>query len=550
MGRVPEPDESKTGRHRQWTEAEAVQVRAALARMLASPIFSQAERLQRLLRFLVAYTLEGRADLLKGYTIGVEVFDRDASFDPGADSIVRVEAGRLRAKLREYYDTEGASDPIRLELPKGTYAVRVERLAPAARSEPGARPAPSQAAPAGRKAGLAADPRTEDKPSLAVLPFANMSSDPEQGYFADGITEDLTTEFSKLSGLFVISRHTAFAFKGAAMTAQDIGRRLGVRYLLEGSVRRADDKVRITAELVDADSGLDLWAERYDRELEDIFAVQDDVTRRIVDTLDVKLSGAESERLGREGTHSVEAHDMLLRGLERYWNYSRESTAQAAAFYRKAIALDPGYAMAHAWLARACIFQWSMLWRDEDALDEAFEHARKAVALDPNLPFAHSVMCWVQLWQGRSEEAIAAGRRAVALDPNNADAHMFLSLSLASVRRGEEGLGYIETAMRLSPHPSAFYLFALGQCHFALGQYEKAAAAYERGAALSPGFIPNHAFVAITCALLERKDQAAAEAKATLALTGGRKPTVRQNIFVDPAVCEAARRGEALAGLK
>ncbi len=686
-------------------EEEAAKVRACLAKVIASEVFAQAKRQKRLLEYLTAETLAGRANLLKGYTIGVEVFDRDPSFDPGIDAIVRVEAARLRNKLLEYYAADGSSDPIRIELPKGSYFVRVSyrggetgrqpeappvtrRLAAilcadvkgyshlmekdegatvrtlsshghviaglmdshsgrivstagdgflaefgsvvdavncavaiqrklgeenaalegdsrldyriginlgdiiiqektvfgdgvniSARLESLARPgnicisgsvydqvkrklplsyedaglqklknieepvhvyhiriagplppaAPLPAPPGISPSALVAP---TDKPSLAVLPFANMSSDPEQEYFADGITEDLITEFSKLSGLFVIARHSAFVYKGVRKNIQEIGKELGVRYLIEGSVRRAGERVRITAQLIDAASGAHVWAERYDRDLKDIFDVQDDVTRRIVDTLHVTLSPVESQRIGHEGTVSIEAHDMMLRGLERFWTYSPDGTADAQALFLKALELDPNYAAAHGWVARTMVYQWAMRWIEGDILDRALEHATAAVRLDDHLPFSYFALGWVLLWRRQKEEAIAAGRRAVALDPNNADSQMFLSLSLSAADRGEESLTYITSAMRLNPHPALLYVFALGQCYYVMKKYDEAIAAFKWGVQLGDQFPPNHLYLAAIYSELGRTEEAAAERDRTFAAAGSRKlPVIKMMMF-------------------
>jgi TolB-like protein/Tfp pilus assembly protein PilF len=508
-----------------WTEEQRTEILECLDRMLANPIFIKAERQKRFLRYVVTQTLAGCADLLKGYTIAVEVFERPPSFDPAVDTIVRVEAMRLRAKLREYYDGDGRSDPVRFELPKGSYAARIVFRE---------RESPTSAATATHATAVGTDMSTavhpiEDKPSLAVLPFANMSSDPQQEYFADGITESLITELSRLSGLFVISRHSSFVYKGISKRAEEIGTELGVKYLLEGSVQRVGEQVRITAQLVDTTSDAHLWAERYDREIKDIFAVQDDVTRRIIAVLQVKLASNEAERFGHGGTVSIEAHDALLRGLERFWVYTQESVEEARALFAKAVDIDPRYAFAHAWFARALTFQWIFLWGSrEETLERAFEHARTAVDLDPQLPFAHSVLCWVQLWRKQGEAAIAAGWRAVALDPNNADAYLFLSMTLVAAGRGEEALHYIEKGMRLNPHPSSFYQLTLGFCYFVLEDYDKATAAFKRGTELSEVFIPNHVWLCVIYTLLEREEEARAEREKVLALSGGRRPAIQE----------------------
>lgn len=530
-----------------WTDAESSGARACLERILVSAPFAQSERLQRFLKFVVTETLAGHADRLKGYTIAVEVFDRDPSFDPAIDPIVRVEAARLRAKLREYYDSEGRDDPLHLVLPKGSYAVQLEEPRLRTVSAPAASiPRNDEASP---QSGAPHPAPIEDKPSLAVLPFTNLSSDAEQGYFADGVTDTLITELSRLPGLFVISRHSSFVYRNVNKRVEEIGRELGVKYLVEGSVRRAGNRVRITTQLIDAGSGMHLWAERFDRELQDIFAVEDDVVRRILTVLQVKLAAPEVEHTGHKGTRNLEAHDCLLRGLERLWLFSEEATGQARAYFARAVELDPTYAAAHAWLARALVFEWIMYWNPRpDGIEDAHEHARLAVDLGPRLPQAHSILCWVQLWRKEGEAAIAAGWRAVAMDTNDADAHLFLSSALCACGRGEEALQYIEKGMRLNPHPTTLYHFVLGQCYYVLEEYEQALAAFKQGVALRNVFYPNHYHLCLIYTLLGREAEARAERDTLLTLTGGRKPILR-SIYLDGDVSRLTNELAHRAGL-
>jgi tetratricopeptide (TPR) repeat protein len=305
--------------------------------------------------------------------------------------------------------------------------------------------------------------------------------------------------------------------------------------------------VRIAAQLIDAQSGGDLWAERYDRELEDIFAVQDDVARCIVDALELKLSGFERERLGHEGTRNVEAHDALLRGLSEYWRYSREGCADAQVFFRQSLETDPDYAAAHAWMARSYVMQYSMGWNRQNAetLDPALIHARRAVELDDFLPLAHAMLCWVQLWLRNTDVAIEEGRRACALNPNDADARLFLSYTLSAAGYGEEALLEIERGMRLNPHPSSAYLLALGQAYLALEDYEAAFAAFKKGIEINPVFVANHAYLAVYYALLGRMDEAREEAEITQKLFSGAVP---QPIFTNPVLYERFEKGYKLAG--
>jgi TolB-like protein/class 3 adenylate cyclase len=232
-----------------------------------------------------------------------------------------------------------------------------------------------------------------EEPSVAVLPFTNLSGDPEQGYFSDGLTEDLITDLSRLSGLFVIARHSVFTYKGKAVKIEEAGRELGARYVLEGSVRKAGDRVRITAQLVDATTGHHLWAERYDRELKDIFALQDEITEKIVAALAVKLTAGEQKRIGRQYTDNLEAYDYYLRGLEYYFRYTKETNAQARQMFERALELDPNFAAAYAYLGWTSFMEWGMQWsQDLRSLKQAFALAQEAIALDESLPVTRGLV--------------------------------------------------------------------------------------------------------------------------------------------------------------
>src|SRR3989441_1048380 len=336
-----------------------------------------------------------------------------------------------------------------------------------------------------------------DKPSIAVLPFTNMSGDPEQEYFSDGMTEDLTTALSKLSGLFVIARHSAFVYKGKAVNVTEVSKELGVRYVLEGSVRKADSQVRITAQLVDATTGQHLWAERYDRELKDIFALQDELREKIVFALKVKLTPDEQERFRYFPTASLDAYDALLRGEEYFSRFTREANAQARQLFERALELDPQYAAAYAMLAwtylAEFIFQWN---RDPQMLERAFETAQRAVALDDSLPVAHMTLGDVSLWRKQPEQAIAEAERAITLDPNFAEGYEHLGMILNATGRPAEALERVKKALRLSPHPPFYYLSELGESHLRMGHYEEAIAAQKQALIRNPNFLPAHALLA------------------------------------------------------
>jgi adenylate cyclase len=259
---------------------------------------------------------------------------------------------------------------------------------------PAPEPAPAQvSAPASEAVSeqAAAPVALPDKPSIAVLPFTNMSDDPEQEYFSDGITEDIITDLSKVSGLFVVARNSSFTYKGRAVEVRAVGRDLGVRHVLEGSVRKSGGRVRVTAQLIDATTGSHVWAERYDRELTDVFAVQDEVTQEIVSVLAVKLSAEDEARLQRSVRIDPDAYDMLLRGLALLRRYSRETLAESRRYFQKAIEIDPGCARAHSNIGYSLVLDVFAGWaEDRDAaLREAEGHIEAAVRLDPLLPQVH-----------------------------------------------------------------------------------------------------------------------------------------------------------------
>jgi adenylate cyclase len=431
--------------------------------------------------------LAGDLRRLKAYTLGVEVFDRGAGFDPGTDPIVRVDAGRLRSKLLAHYSGEGARDPVLVDVPKGGYAAQfVFRKADASRS---GWPAPHD---------ITESPR--QRPRIAVLPFANLSDDAEQEYFADGMTEDLLTDLSKLSGLFVVSRHSVFAYKGANWRIEEIAGELGVRYVLEGSVRRSGDTLRITAQLVDAQRGDHLWAERYDRPLRDLFAVQDDVTRHIVRALTVQLSPLEDARIGPESTASLEAHDCVQRGVALFWSYTPQALSAPQALFAQAVTLDPEYPAAHARLALAAINRHSAVFdRTGASLGQACEHARTAVLLDAMLPLAQAATCCVQQWAGQAEDSLEAGRRSVALDPNYADGHAILSLAPSANDQAHEALRHIEIGMRLNPRPTGYFHMVKGLALALLHRTDEAMETYREGLAAWPVYRWNLIYLAHCC---------------------------------------------------
>jgi adenylate cyclase len=388
-----------------------------------------------------------------------------------------------------------------------------------------------------------------DKPSIAVLPFVNMSSDPEQEYFSDGITEDLITDLSKLSGLFVISRNSVLSYKGKAIKPEQVSKELGVRYVLEGSIRKAGNRVRITAQLIDATTGYHLWAERYDRHLEDIFAVQDEVTQKIVTALKVQLTEGEQLRFGRPLTTNIKAYDYYLRGCDLQKQTRQEANLLAEQMFSKALELDPQFAAACAYLGIVYFDRWTMGWsEDQQTLDRALALAREAVTRDPQLPDAHRLLGVILLWNREYESAIAEVEQAIALDPNHADAYAALGSIFNFAGRPEETVGLIQKAMRLNPQHPTWYLWDLGHAYYLLKRYDEATAVLKRTLTRNPDFMPAHGFLAIINEEIGLQDEAKTAGASALQISPALSlETLKQRLpYKDPAVLErvinAARR--------
>jgi len=342
-----------------------------------------------------------------------------------------------------------------------------------------------------RKAGLPETPPLPlpDKPSIAVLPFENMSDDPKQEYFSDGITDDLITDLSKISGLFVIARNSTFTYKGKPVKVQQVSRELGVRYVLEGSVRKAGEKVRINAQLIDATTGHHLWAERYDGNMGDIFALQDRVTQKIVSALAVKLTANDESLLARKGTDNVEAYDAYLQGWEYFRKNSRDDLVKSVSSFKRAIELDPEYSEAHAALSGAYQhiirrhWEVDLEWKDARSLSQ--KHLQ--IAMKNPTPLALRINSRVLLnYKRRHEEAIAEIERALALDPNDADSHWYLAHALSFSGRHAEAIKIYENAMRLNPFYPGWYPYFLGVAQYCLERYGEAATSQERALKLDP----------------------------------------------------------------
>ena len=311
-----------------------------------------------------------------------------------------------------------------------------------------------------------------DKPSIAVLPFANLSGDPQQEYFSDGITDDLVTDLSRVPGLFVIDRGSTFAYKGKPAKVQKVGRELGVKYVLEGSARKTADRVRINVQLVDANTGEQVWTQRYDRQLRDIFALQDEIVQSLAATLNLQLTVLERWVVPQR-TKNLEAYDYFLRGYEYFLSPTPDSVAKGRKMFEKSAELDPGYADAYA--ALAVTYLLGYIWQfdnDSGELDRAAELAEKSIALDDSYSGAYAVRGWIEAAKDQHDRALADGKRAVSLDPNNAFDWLVLAdiNNILDAGKPEEVLGYVQKAIRLDPRHPENYSLQAGQAYNRMGR--------------------------------------------------------------------------------
>jgi TolB-like protein/Tfp pilus assembly protein PilF len=489
-------------------------IEAQLARLLASSQFSGAERLSAFLEFVVRKTVGGHSDQIKEYTVGTEVFGRPEDFDPRLDTIVRVQASNLRRRLVDYYANGGASDPVVIELPRGSYvpSIRAKEL-PEVEEAHSPAELPVTAAPArigvrpvwtGIVAGCViligvaiywalARARSDEltlQAGVAVLPFANLSEDPADEYFSDGLTEELIGALSRIDALRVPGHASSSAFKSRQQDIHEIGEKLGVGSVLEGGTRISGDRVRVNARLVQVKDGYLLWSQSYERPLRDLFAVQEDISRAIVNALRIQLSGPAARSLVRPEPRNLEAYSLYLRGRFQShaeageWDHDRT----VAEYFERAIQKDPSSGLAYAALAN-----WYTEWhaRDlttEELLPKAKELAEKALQLDQSLADAHNALGNVNMltwdWRGAEDQF----RRAIELNPGYSIAHLNYSRMLMCEGRFEEALREADRARELDPMPSAVTL-QVGLVHYFARRYDRAMEEFRRILEVTPNSV-------------------------------------------------------------
>jgi TolB-like protein len=426
------------------------------------------------------------------------------------------------------------------------------------------KPAPKRDEPARRpeltKADLlpiAAQPQAPalalpDKPSIAVLPFQNMSGDPEQEYFADGLTEDIITGLSRQPWFFVIARNSSFTFKGQAIDVRDVAAVLGVKYVLEGSVRRAAGRVRVTGQLIDATLGNHLWADRYDRELADIFELQDDITNSVISSVGSQILVAEASRPRRKPTESIDAWDLVMQALPHMWRMKASEHHLARELLQKAIALDPNYAHAHGLLGWIYISMFNLDGRTPigEFTDKAIELGTRAVALDDQEPWSRLVLGLGHARRRRPELALTHLNKAIALNPSFALGYAGLGYALACGGQPERGLEALEQAHRLSPRDPFLSLYSPTVRYmalFALQRYEEAIEICRATTAVHPHHVGAWRLLTVSLGLLGRIE----EAQKTLAHTLTLQPDLSSaHVVNDTVYADPADRARFLEGLR
>lgn len=355
-------------------------------------------------------------------------------------------------------------------------------------------------------------------PSIAVLPFDNLSGDAGQNYFVDGITEDVILALGRFSDLTVLAREAVQQYKGKVLKPGDLGRELGVRYALQGSVRRDGERVRVTAVLSDAQSGVQLWSDRYDGEVKDVFAVQDDITQKVVGTLAIKLSDIERRRSLAKPPENLQAYDYLQRGMDYYRRNTRADNREARRLFEQAIALDPRYASAYVALAQTRVLAATSGWTElmAESLVDAEMLARKALELDNNNAEAHQVLADVYLHRGQHDLALAEADQAIAINPNDAFSHAARGATLVFAGDSVEALRSFEVAQRLNPPMAIIRLYPIGWAYYLVGRYDDAIHLMEGGLAQSTSDYFLHAGLAASYAQLGREAAAAHWAAETL----------------------------------
>ena len=488
-----------------WSESDQKAIREQLVRILNSGPFHQSQRRQRFLEYLVNEALAGRGERLKAYNVALEVFERPETFDPITDPLVRIEAARLRDKLREYYGTDGQSDPIHIDLPKGTYTPQIEF-----RHEDAPRIARREAPPT--------QEGSSSVPAVAVLSFDDLSADQKLGYLGDGVAEDIITALSRFPDLVVVARCSSFAYKGKAVDMRQVGKELGVDYVVEGSVRKDGDKLRIVSQLIDTKNGEHVWAERFDRSGVDPWTLQDEVTGMIVSAITGEtgaLKRADYRQAWAKGATTLEEYDYYLRGHEQYMKYAqgdKEGIERSGEIWREGLAKFPSSPLLKVKLGWHHMMRVMIFVSDDPPADirKAGELARQALAkehLSPQVArLANWLMSYVLVLDREFDGALAAADKTVAMAPNDTFMLSRLMMVLVQVGRPDQALQWADQAAARDPALGWCYNYGRGWAYLVLGRFGEAVDALTQ-----TEFNDAHLLLAIAYVRLGRMADARAE---------------------------------------
>ena len=488
-----------------WTEPDQKAIREQLVCILNSGPFHQSQRRQRFLEYLVNETLAGRGERLKAYNVALAVFDRPETFDPVTDPLVRMEAARLRDRLREYYEADGKNDPIHITLPKGAYTPQIEF-----RHED----APQIA----REKGSPTHEVSSTVPSVAVFPFDDLNADQKLGYLGEGVAEDIITALSRFPDLVVVARSSSFTYKDKAVDVRQVGKELGVDYVVEGSVRKDGDKLRIVSQLIDTKNGEHLWAERFDRSGTNPWALQDEVTGMIVSAITGEtgaLKQADYRQAWAKGATTLEEYDYYLRGHEQYMKYAqgdKEGIERSGEIWREGLAKFPSSPLLKVKLGWHHMMRVMIFYGDDPPADvrKAGELARHVLAnehLSPQVArLANWLMSYVLVQEKDFDGALAAANKTVALAPYDTFMLSRLTMVLVQVGRPELALQWADQAAARDPALGWFYNYGRGWAHLVLGRYEEAVDALTQ-----TQFNDAHLLLAIAYVRLGRMADARAE---------------------------------------
>jgi serine/threonine-protein kinase len=502
-------------------DVPAADVRAELDKILAAQSFANSGRQSRFLRFVVEQTIEGRGPQLKEYLIGVEVYDRGEGYDPRVDTIVRVEASRLRSRLAEYYKTEGQGDCGRIDLPRGSYVPAFETScvfkAPASlRRRPLARAGVAVVVLLALGIWLSRRIHPAEAslgaPSIAVLPFADLSAEKNQEYFCDGMTEELIGALTRIEGLRVAARTSSFEFKGQAGDVRAIGEKLHVGHVLEGSVRKDGGRLRISAQLIKASDGYHIWSETYDRDLKDVFAVQEQISRAIVENLKLKLAVHAPTQPRSE---NLEAYNLFFQGRFFSSKFTPAGQYKAIELFQQAIAADPKSAQPYAGIADSyLILGFAGAVKTSEALPKAITAANRALELDPTLSDPHVSIGAIQaLYHWNWAESEREFQRAAELCNSSPSAHTYYALLCLTPRgRFDEALREARLGAQVDPL-SREATSAVGLVHYYRREYDQAITALRKTIEIDASFVEAHAELASVYEVAGRLPEALAEAK-------------------------------------